>query len=185
MILPPALLTHLGSMRSDSIMKKTRYLALTGLLVLVWMCVIFSFSAQPDTQSSQVSGGLCIRIVEDADKAFRLDLPEQQKQNIALKIEHPVRKAAHMTEYAILGMLSFAFFAGIFPTSKKRYAAAIATAALYACTDEFHQYFVPGRSAQFSDVCIDTAGAAVGLLFLYFFIKIIRNHCKSRHVSVQ
>jgi VanZ family protein len=37
----------------------------------------------------------------------------------------------------------------------------IATA--YAVTDEIHQGFVSGRSAQVRDVLIDTAGALVGV----------------------
>lgn len=31
---------------------------------------------------------------------------------------------------------------------------------LYACTDEYHQLFVPGRSGQLRDVMIDAVGAA-------------------------
>ena len=32
----------------------------------------------------------------------------------------------------------------------------------FACTDEFHQSFVGGRSPAVRDVCIDTAGALIG-----------------------
>ena len=45
---------------------------------------------------------------------------------------------------------------------------------LYAATDEFHQLFVPERTSLVSDVMIDTAGGAVGLLALrvyYIFRK--------------
>ena len=38
---------------------------------------------------------------------------------------------------------------------------------LYACSDEFHQLFVPGRSGQFIDVCIDSSGALFGILCLW------------------
>ena len=41
-------------------------------------------------------------------------------------------------------------------------------AALYAVTDEFHQLFVPGRSGQFSDVVLDSAGALAGLLYWHW-----------------
>lgn len=42
--------------------------------------------------------------------------------------------------------------------------------ALYACSDELHQYFVPGRSCRFFDVCVDSTGAFCGaLLFWGFF----------------
>ena len=39
-------------------------------------------------------------------------------------------------------------------------------AAGYAATDEFHQLFVPGRSGQVSDVILDSAGAAIGVLIM-------------------
>ena len=40
------------------------------------------------------------------------------------------------------------------------------TASAYAATDEFHQLFVPGRSGQISDVILDSAGAALGVLLM-------------------
>ena len=42
---------------------------------------------------------------------------------------------------------------------------------LYACTDEIHQIFVPGRSAQFRDVLVDTLGASFGATITYLTIK--------------
>ena len=42
---------------------------------------------------------------------------------------------------------------------------------LYACTDELHQIFVPGRSAQFRDILIDTLGASFGATITYLIIK--------------
>ena len=43
---------------------------------------------------------------------------------------------------------------------------------LYACTDEIHQIFVPGRSAQFRDILIDTLGASFGATITYLAIKL-------------
>ena len=47
---------------------------------------------------------------------------------------------------------------------KRQWAAAWVLATLYAVTDELHQYFVPDRACAFTDVCIDSAGAAMGAL---------------------
>ena len=87
-----------------------------------------------------------------------------------------------MTEYAILGWLAFAFLGTFDMRQKVHYIAALGFAFCYASTDEFHQLFIPGRSGQFTDVCIDTAGAAIGLLLLAILLKIGRRHCaKSVH----
>lgn len=43
---------------------------------------------------------------------------------------------------------------------------------LYAITDELHQVFVPGRSAQFRDVLIDTLGASFGAIITYLIVKL-------------
>ena len=39
----------------------------------------------------------------------------------------------------------------------------------YALCDEFHQLFVPGRGAEFTDVCIDSSGALVGIFLIFLF----------------
>lgn len=158
-------------------MKKI-YQIVTGVLVLACMYMIFSFSAQPAVQSGEISGGLCLRIVENTNELFHLNMLEQTVAQIADTMEYPIRKAAHMTEYAILAILCFAFYAGILQNQAAMCAAAFFTAALYACTDEWHQYFVPGRSAQVSDVCIDAAGAAIGIFFACFLFQFLRKHCK-------
>ncbi len=76
------------------------------------------------------------------------------------------RKAAHLIEYAILGCLALRTareepaLAG--KGLRAQMAATLVFAALYACTDEFHQRFVPTRHSSPVDVMIDTAGAAIG-----------------------
>lgn len=83
-----------------------------------------------------------------------------------------VRKTAHFTEYAILGSL---FFINLRNTPKdlikRPLVMSILFSLLYACTDELHQIFVPGRSAQFRDVLIDTLGASFGIAITYLTIK--------------
>jgi VanZ family protein len=75
-----------------------------------------------------------------------------------------VRKAAHISAYFILGILLFNLLKEYGLGVKKMIFASIAIAMLYACTDEVHQVFVPGRSGEVRDVLIDTAGAAVGVV---------------------
>jgi VanZ family protein len=67
-----------------------------------------------------------------------------------------LRKAAHLTEYAVLGGLLYRAFAREVP--------ALATGIAYAASDELHQHFVRGRSASPVDVAIDAVGIAFGML---------------------
>jgi VanZ family protein len=67
-----------------------------------------------------------------------------------------LRKAAHVTEYAILG--------GLLYRALVREPLALAVGIAYAATDELHQYFVRGRHASPVDVTIDAVGLAVGML---------------------
>lgn len=135
-------------------MKKRRIIA--GALALIWMCMIFSFSAQESGESSEVSGAFSNQIVSAAGKFFHLNLDDEELRRLAAAIETPVRKAAHMTEYAVLSILIYICL--------EKWKHAIAFAALYAASDELHQLFVPGRAGRLGDVMIDSAGAVLGVL---------------------
>jgi VanZ family protein len=81
--------------------------------------------------------------------------------------DFPLRKAAHMTEFAILFLLTTRAFRGSTPWSVKRvWGAALLFCFLYACSDEFHQHFVVGRYGSPLDVLIDTVGSGLALFWL-------------------
>jgi VanZ family protein len=67
-----------------------------------------------------------------------------------------LRKGAHLTEYAILGLLLFRAVGQEVP--------AFLLGVAYAVTDEIHQAFVRGRHSSPFDVAFDAAGVALGLL---------------------
>jgi VanZ family protein len=74
-----------------------------------------------------------------------------------------VKKGGHMTGYALLA-LSYWRALGF---RQGRWWLAWCLAVLYAVTDEFHQSFVPGRSASIWDVLIfDNLGALISLWLL-------------------
>lgn len=74
-----------------------------------------------------------------------------------------VRKTAH---FMIFGTLSLTFFYGLYKNyNKNPFLFAFFMSFFYAISDEFHQYFVPGRSADWKDVLIDSFGA-----FSFLFI---------------
>ena len=89
-------------------------------------------------------------------------------------IHHLCRKCGHLTEYAMLALLLWRALRrpvknDIRPWGWREARLALGIVMLYAATDEFHQLFVPERTGLVSDVFIDTAGGAVGLLALRFF----------------
>lgn len=153
---------------------KWRHLA--GALALVWMCVIFGFSAQTKEESSVVSEGLSYQLVNSTGLLFHLHLDEEQLQVISMVIEHYVRKAAHMTEYAILSILLYLWFGYWEWKNGKKILLAALVAALYAASDEFHQLFVPGRAAAVGDVLIDSSGALLGVIMAGVVSAIMAAH---------
>ncbi len=53
-------------------------------------------------------------------------------------------------------------------------AAAVAFAAVYGITDEFHQWFVPGRTADVNDWVADCTGAATGVAVVWLIARVVR-----------
>lgn len=135
------------------------------LVAALFVLVIWGNSLVPGTGSSSLSLMVvdAVRSVLDA-----LSLPSAWVTNFL------VRKAAHFTEYLVLGALVTRGF-------DRRYAAhpqalfAIAVALVAVPSiDETIQLFVSGRSGQVTDVLIDCAGAATGALISYAIAGIAR-----------
>jgi VanZ family protein len=75
------------------------------------------------------------------------------------------RKAAHMFMFGVLARLLARAFQGQTPWSWKRiFTWSLALSFLYACSDEWHQRFVPGRQCAATDVLIDSFGAWLALV---------------------
>ncbi len=72
------------------------------------------------------------------------------------------RKLAHFTEYAILGFLA----ARAFRTSPRWFLISAVLIVVYALLDEYHQSFVPSRTASIFDSLIDMAGGISALIFI-------------------
>ena len=82
---------------------------------ILWMALIFFFSARPAEVSTKDSNGIGLMIGEVCIRDFS-EWSEEEKISFAQKIDHPVRKMAHATEYAVLGM----FLVGSFMRDRKR-----------------------------------------------------------------
>ena len=101
--------------------------------VLAWMGLIFVLSAQSQ-------------------------LPTPQEYWLDVLVE----KSAHTFEFAVLGALLSRALAGGRSPSWRVMGTAVLLAWIYALLDEWHQSFVPGRSADWHDVVFDWLGAVLG-----------------------
>lgn len=137
---------------------------LSGITV-IWMILIFSFSAQPASESTRMSHRVGYEVGRLLAPGFSGWDAERQLY-FAEKVDYPVRKTAHATEYAILAVLLFFTMGTYGITESKQIILANLLTVVYATTDEFHQLFVSGRSGRITDVMIDTAGALVGTLLI-------------------
>ncbi|HZE73535.1 MAG TPA: VanZ family protein [Pyrinomonadaceae bacterium] len=84
-----------------------------------------------------------------------------------LQIVHfSVRKLAHFTEYAVMGFLAARAFSTSSSESLKRrwFLIGFGLIVIYALLDEYHQSFVPSRTASIYDSMIDSAGGLAALL---------------------
>lgn len=139
------------------------------LLSLLWMAVIFMFSAQTGDESGRQSGFLA----EIVERLIPFELSEGGMETLTFII----RKAAHFTEYAVLGALYFetAYCFRYEGKKKSCYKTVLLTTVLcmlYAMSDEFHQSFTDGRSPAVRDVIIDTCGGFAGGMLVLFIVCI-------------
>lgn len=121
------------------------------------MILIFMFSHQTGSESSGLSSQIVLWI--------------QTYLHIPIS-EFIVRKAAHMSEYALLTLtLIYGFYKNHYPIQKIMIYSLLGTF-LYACSDEMHQLFIGGRAGQFTDVLIDTCGGCLTIIFYYVLTKL-------------
>jgi len=84
------------------------------------------------------------------------------------------RKLAHLTEYGIFSLLLYRSLSTSGVVGERQRALwCVLAAAAYSLTDEFHQLFVPGRHASFADCAIDSTGAALAMLLVLGFRRVL------------
>lgn len=133
-------------------------------LAAVCMAAIFYFSSRTADESEQQSGFFAQLIT----RLF----------GIGGFSDFIIRKLAHFTEFAGLGLL-FAIALKV-QTGKAKTPAAIICSSIYAATDEIHQIFVPGRACRVLDWGIDTCGAALGALAVLLILTLAAKNKASK-----
>lgn len=139
--------------------RTTPRLLISGALILGLLCFIWGNSLLPGKDSGELSG--FVGTLLQKLLPF-LDLQSEMGM-------HLLRKAAHFSEFAALGM-SFGWLYGMI-TKKRLWSLALPllSGASAAAIDETIQIFSPDRGPSIKDVGIDTAGVIAGICILILF----------------
>lgn len=152
--------------------KKLVITVLLGILLILLYAIIFQFSAQNGETSGSLSQGITKSIVTFIFQLGGGQMTEQYIEGISSSGEVILRKLAHFSEYAIMGILTLGILY-CYLQKKKAYLISVIWVLLSAILDEWHQYYVPGRWASVFDVMIDTIGGMAGVALCVVFIRMI------------
>lgn len=148
--------------------KKTQIKILKIILILIWMIIVFKFSAQKGEESGNTSRSFTVTIIQMITGKSVIE-----NNPLLEMIETIIRKLAHYTMYTIGGFLIMNYAYSTDKNMKQKILYSITAGGIYAITDELHQFFVPERSARIFDVGIDTLGVITGVLIYIILRKVI------------
>lgn len=152
---------------------------LLTVLTVTMMVLIFCFSTEPAERSDQTSGHFARQVIHRVYPDYE-SYSQERKHSIYDRIQHLVRKAAHFTEFAILGILLRLCVESWFGPGKWLPLTAWAAGTLYAGTDELHQLMTDGRSGQWTDVLLDSSGVLTGVVLTTFILWLIVRRIKRK-----
>ena len=134
------------------------WILIAVLAAIVLMLAIYGFSSQTGSESQSLSDWLAESVIGKIIS----HLPPVTQYGV----RNAIRQHAHMFEYALLGIVMFFIVRLI---SRNRHPSplfpvlpTLVFCLLFACLDEWHQTFVPGRAGRLSDVGIDAIGFVAG-----------------------
>lgn len=122
------------------------------LTVFLWMLFIFFLSSQPALVSNSLSKKITTVYINITKQANR-----------AGEINGKIREYAHAIVYIVLAILVVNALRSRGVNLFISYVIAFLITVTFACSDEIHQMFVPGRGAQIRDFLMDCAGVFLGL----------------------
>lgn len=157
-----------------------------GILVLLWMGFIFFMSSMNTVDSNSASKNLINNVIEKVDvitKSNDETINHHKTSAFMDKVNLIFRKFSHASVYLALSILLFNFLLCLFKTQIWIYdLITLLFCFLYACSDEYHQTFVIGRTGSFTDVLIDTSGALVGCLIISLVYYLVKRKIKRKKV---
>lgn len=155
------------------------------ILAIIWMGVIFMFSAQVSDESKSSSNKVTSAVVNTVISIKKENISEEKRQKIIEDKTFIVRKSAHFTEYFILGLILILYLQTKEKLAPKYIILAIIFCVLYATSDEIHQLFVDGRSCKIMDILIDTCGSSLAILGFTSIYKLTTNLKKQKELFIE
>lgn len=146
--------------------KMNRQIWICSVLILLNLSFIWGNSLLPGSDSSEISNRLLLWIVD----TLGAWIPGG---------EFGLRKLAHFSEFACLGLLLTWLFTILDQKSFHRFTLPLLCGSMAALMDETIQVLVPERGPSVIDVWIDTAGVTTGILFLLLAYRLCRRRTQS------
>lgn len=162
-------------------MKKWTFILI--VIAVIWMGIILLFSSRQSNETTIDSH----KIVITVGHILHADFDEWSQEDIdayVAKMNYPIRKLAHLTEYTILGiLLCIAVIAFMEKPKPFSFMIPWTIGTLYAVTDEVHQLFVSGRDGKITDVLLDSIGVLLGTMIVHgIALLIFKRHEKNVNI---
>lgn len=161
--------------------KKQAVTIVAAIMLLCLYVLIFSFSAQNGEQSGGLSQMISEQCVEFMGQLSGQSWTSVFRQELTAIFENPIRKLAHFTEYACMGILVYTMWRPWMCRNRKLYLLVCLWVCLSAAGDEFHQLFVPGRMGSVKDVLLDTCGGVFGTFICVLLDKRFSNRKRMKN----
>ena len=156
--------------------KKTLLFLVMLVLTGLWTMLIFGFSSTDGEKSSTQSKSITQSVVRVVDPDYTM--PEKLKPRTKDAVyDIIVRKTAHLSVYAVLGVLMFLTVKTLTASAKYIFPSKLSVlfCIIIAIIDEYNQTLTSGRAGRWYDVLIDSLGVIVGTILCIKLLKYLQN----------
>lgn len=162
-------------------MKKVIIAVILWVLVIGWIGILLTMSAQPGKVSGKLSGDILRNIYDNAEDG-EIDKDRFDKDLFVRAYQGEIRRLAHLIIFTILGIFAAAASLYTFSNTAKGYVLPFVIAISYSVIDELVQYITPGRAFEWGDLWRDIAGSVIGIILVCIIYHIFRKIEKRRKV---
>ena len=138
------------------------------ILIILWMGFIFYLSSMDSSTSNDKSKSIVSNIVDKIDNnVLNKEVTTSKNSKFMENMNYLFRKLSHVSVYLALAILVFNYVIQLRKRKILMYdVITLIVCFIYACTDEYHQTFIVGRSGSIMDVLIDMIGVVIGCVII-------------------